>query len=55
MIKVHIAHCIDKQYFERIGDYQFKIEKDKNQRGINCYENYNHGMKGGKKNVIFSI
>lgn len=26
------AHCIDKERFERLGDYKLTIEKDKNQR-----------------------
>lgn len=26
------AHCIDKERFERLGDYRLNIEKDKNQR-----------------------
>ena len=39
------AHCIDKQRLERIGDYQLKIGKDKNQRGVcGCIESIDIGM-----------
>lgn len=38
------AHCIDKQRFERLGDYPLNIEKDKNQRpACGCAESIDIG------------
>lgn len=30
--EIRHAHCIDKERFERLGDYKLTVEKDKNQR-----------------------
>ena len=44
-LNVEHACCIDKQRLERIGNYQLKIGKDKNQRGVcGCIESIDIGM-----------
>lgn len=44
-LNIKHACCIDKQRLERIGNYQLKIGKDKNQRGVcGCIESIDIGM-----------
>ena len=44
-LNIEHACCIDKQRLERIGNYQLKIGKDKNQRGVcGCVESIDIGM-----------
>lgn len=45
------AHCIDKQRFERLGNYTLEVEKDKNQRlECGCVESIDIGLYNTCKN-----
>ncbi len=45
------AHCIDKQRFERLGNYTLEVKKDKNQRlECGCVESIDIGLYNTCKN-----
>lgn len=48
---IKCAHCIDKQRFERLGNYTLEVEKDKNQRlECGCVESIDIGVYNTCKN-----